>query len=549
MRRALWTEKARRDPADPYAWAMTHRSYGGEPPVHMPALADIARDNHPFVVIQKSAQVGVTELLVNRALWAADIGLANRGVVLFLMPAENQMRDFASSRFDQAIQNSAYLRRRLQPEPPRRKSADSQRLKHLGPGYIYLRGADSRRQVASVDADLVIFDEYDQMGEGVLELGQRRISSSRAGSLWVASTPRLPEAGINGLYLQSDQRRYLLPCPDCHLEQALGWDDNVDKDRALVVCRACQSPMDVRVAGRWVAQAPGNEVIHGYHLTRLYSPWANIPAMIEASEEDTLTGLREFYNSDLGEAFTSTDGQLTVDMLDRCRREYALPAGCAEATYMGVDVGKKLHVVIRQPLDEERKTTRAVFVGEVDEFEELTDLIERFSVGAAVIDAQPEQRKALEFARVRGECRIALAYYVRTKAGHVCERDPERDVNIYKTDRTLAIEEMIHSFESGRAQLPDNARQLGGRMKDGLGDYYRQTTALKRVPEEDSVNWVASYANGGKPDHYAHSEVYCALALQWGSSTFPGVSIEPEGRSYRLWGDYRLHDERPSMWR
>ena len=123
------------------------------------------------------------------------------------------------------------------------------------------------------------------------------------------------------------------------------------------------------------------------------------------------------------------------------------------------------------------------------------------------------------------------------------------NVNTYKIDRTLAIEEMIHSFESGRAQLPENGRQLGGRMRDGLGEYYRQMTALKRVPEEDSVNWVATYVNGGKPDHYAHAEVYCALALQWGSSTFPGASIEPEGREYRLWGDYRLHDDRPSMWR
>ena len=110
---------------------MTHRRYpGGQ--LHLPALAEIARDPHPLVVIKKSAQVGLTELMVNLALWAADTGYAERGNALFLMPTQNQMDDFAQARFDRAIQDSSYLRARLQPEPPRRKGADSKRLKRVG---------------------------------------------------------------------------------------------------------------------------------------------------------------------------------------------------------------------------------------------------------------------------------------------------------------------------------------------------------------------------------------------------------------------------------
>ena len=97
----------------------------------------------------------------------------------------------------------AASRARLQPEPPRRKGADSKRLKRIGPGYVYLRGSDSPRQVASVDADLVLLDEYDQMADGVLELARKRIASSSAGRLVVASTPRYPEAGIDALFRQS----------------------------------------------------------------------------------------------------------------------------------------------------------------------------------------------------------------------------------------------------------------------------------------------------------------------------------------------------------
>ena len=289
---------------------------------------------------------------VNQALWAADSGYAGRGHVLFLMPTQNQMDDFAQARFDRALQDSPYLRARLQPEPPRRKGADSKRLKRIGPGYLFLRGADSRRQIASVDADLVVLDEFDQMAEGTFELAQKRLASSQAGRLIVASTPRFPEAGVNALYLQSDQRRYHLPCPACRLMQPLTWDDNVDCARARVVCRACAAAMDVRLEGEWRAEAPGNTDIRGYHLSRLYSPWANLAAMVRASAADTPAALQEFHNSDLGEVFAPPGGGLSLELLDRCRRDYGLDAYAGQPCDMGVDVGLKLHVVIREHVHE-----------------------------------------------------------------------------------------------------------------------------------------------------------------------------------------------------
>ena len=111
---------------------MAHLAIGAGPPLPLPYLADVMRDPSALVVLQKSAQVGATTALVALALWAADTGYAGRGNVLFCMPTQNQMDDFAQARFDALIQNSPYLRRRLQPEPPRRKGADSKRLKHLG---------------------------------------------------------------------------------------------------------------------------------------------------------------------------------------------------------------------------------------------------------------------------------------------------------------------------------------------------------------------------------------------------------------------------------
>ena len=482
----------------------------------------IARDDHPTVVVQKSAQVGATELLVNLALWAVDTGYAGRGNTLFLMPTQNQMDDFASARFDRAIQDSAYLRERLQPEPPRRKGADSKRLKRIGPGYLYMRGADSRRQIASVDADLVILDEFDQMRDGTLELARKRLTSSAAGRLRIASTPRFPETGVNALFLQSDQRRYYLPCPACDLEQALTWEDNIDKERKLRVCRKCRAPMNLLLEGVWRPEAPGNTEIRGYHLSRLYSPWANLKEMIAASHRDTTAELQEFYNSDLGEVFSPPGGGLTLDELDRCRREYTLEEYAGQPCDMGVDVGLKLHVVIREHVHKvveepdlvyrgrSDRPPRLWFAGTVETFDDLDKLKRRFNVEYCVIDRLPETRLAEAFARRHGD--VWCAYYGASPADHG-SLDQQNGVRIIHLNRTMALDEMVARFRAGTAEVPGMARQLGGRVEGGVGEYYRELRAPQRTLEQDAHgNWVARWLEHGKADHFAHAEAYCCAA-------------------------------------
>ena len=479
-----------------------------------PALQELYRDTHPLIVIQKAAQVFVSEYLINTAMWTADTGQGGRGNALYVMPTQTQMDDFSQARFDKAIAESPYLQGRLFPPPPGRPGPARQRLKKIGAGYIYFRGADSRRQLTTVDADVGILDEYDLMGEGVLERAQKRLASSRLGWLRVASTPRLPEAGINDLFLRSDQRYYFLKCRGCGLGQRLEWEENVDQKRGQVVCRRrrCRKPMDLWAPGHWEPMAPGNDRIHGYHLNRLYSPLANIAQMVYEGEASTPAAREEFTNAVLGETFVPAGGRLTLDVLDRCRRDYIMPQGFKEKTFMGVDVGIRLHVVIRQRLDENGARSSAVFIGELDTFDELSELVRRYNVRFALIDALPEQRQAMEFARKGGCIGVSLAYYGRTDPGH--ESALENGVRVYRINRTQLLEEMFHAFSTEGAELPKNARQLGAPIRDGLGEYYREMMALSRVLEQNAQgNWVARYVDNRKADHFAHAEAYCTIAL------------------------------------
>ena len=67
--------------------------------------------------------------------------------------------------------------------------------------------------------------------------------------------------------------------------------------------------------------------MRGYHLSRLYSPLANLRQMVYESEATTSSEIQEFQNSVLGETFVPPGGSLSLDLLDRCRRDYDLPEG------------------------------------------------------------------------------------------------------------------------------------------------------------------------------------------------------------------------------
>ncbi len=199
-------------------------------------------------------------------------------------------------------------------------------------------------------------------------------------------------------------------------------------------------------------------------------------------------------------------------------------AAIENGIYMGADVGIKLHVVIRQHLGEDR--TRALFIGEVDTFEELAELMTRYDVRRCVIDALPDIHKAREFARARPG-KVWLAYYDRQDTDHLWVKGKGSDVATVHINRVQSLDEVFALFQEGQAELPSDARHLGGRVEGGVGEYYREMMALKRTLEENAQgNWVARYVSEGRADHYAHAEVYCLLAGKPGSHT-GGAFLRP----------------------
>ena len=470
-------------------------------------MREIYEDPHPFIVVQKAAQVGASEYGINSALWAADTGQGDRGNVLYVMPTSGMMRDFTQTRFERAIAESPYLKRRAGKQDARR-TLERSGLMRLGDGYIYRHGSDAR-SLASVDADLVVLDEYDLMEPDVLPRALQRLGSSSFGRIRVVSTPRYPEAGINGLFLKSDRRHYELPCPECGRGQILGWGENVDTELRMIVCKHCHAAMDPWLEGRWLVGTPGNTEIRGYYLSQLYSPYANVDRMVLLAEGQSPAEQQEFQNQVLGEVFTPRGSGITAGDLDLCRDRYRLTDYGGQRCYMGVDVGTHLHVVIRDAED-----SRLWYASAHEGFGDLDALMTNFNVVRCVIDAQPEMRKAKEFA-VRHPGEAWPAYYVSEGDLLRVVRGERPEPDTARLNRTELLDLLTQRVSDRVLRLPSDARGLGGLVRDGIGDFYRHWTAATSTLEETpDGNWRRRWLRSGRPDHFFHAEAYALAASE-----------------------------------
>jgi hypothetical protein len=473
------------------------------------------------IVVYKASQLGASEYAVSYALHAAD---QRQATVLYLFPTEGHVSDFSSARIGPAIEASNYLGSVVVDARggEGKRGADRVTLKRVRDRFMYLRGAQvspegMAPQLKSVDADVVIFDEVDEMDPRAPSIAVKRLGHSRlAEERWI-STPTYPGRGIHAKWLESDQREWHVRCLACGAWQPLTihqvvteWDNlgrparwhGQDAGRAWPACGKCGKELDRLGPGQWVATYPERELV-GFHLTKLFSPLASLDEIVAALHTTDETRRREAYNQDLGEPYTPTGGQLTDTELDALRRDYGhgpLPGASAVA---GVDVGKVLHVVIRCPDADGNR--RQLWAGESN-WNDLGALFRRFGVKRAVIDALPETTKAREFQDDQPRGAVWLAYYVNQAIGTKHAQpaafdDKKRVVNL---DRTRTLDATFARFYDGVATLPANAREVS--------DYYAHLKAPVRVLEEGpGGTQVATYVEASA-DHFAHAENYCYVA-------------------------------------
>lgn len=467
-----------------------------------PAMWEIYDDDHPFIIVRKPSQVGATEMNLNLGLWAADTGYAGRGVVLVALPTQEMGDRISQARFAKAINESPYLSRRARPEASLVREPANVHRRRVGDGVIYFVGSEQETQYSGIDADIVICDEFDLMKEGTLSLVQARTRSSRAGRIVVTSTPTVEAFGVSDLYDKSDARRYELKCPSCGYWQTPAFPDSVDWDRTCVVCLGCSAPLDPWDPGRWVPGRPAEQSLRGYQLNRLVLPNPPLEVMKMAMEGKLPTTKETFYRQDLGQPWVSEDARLSLADLDATVADIKFDRRVFwfRRMAMGVDVGKKLHVVIRGYFDGRWLLALA---DTFDSFAQLDELLDQYDVDMCVIDSLPETRAASDFYR-RHKVKVRLCRYATE--GIAPHWDFIDHVGYVRVPRTLAMDEWLHMFKTKEFAVPSNYRELSG------GDYVAHLLAPVRVTEPDAFGQPFATFKHTRPDDFAHAEVYCALA-------------------------------------
>lgn len=482
---------------------------------HYPWLREPHDDEHPFVVVQKAAQMGFTEWALNRTFYAIDILNTD---CLYVLPTDGDAGDFSAGRFDPALEASPHLRNLF-------SNVKNVGHKRAGSSNLYVRGSRSRSKLKSIPVGDITFDEVDEMVQDNIPLAMERTSGQLSFTCRMISTPTIEKDsfGINGYFQQSTQDHFIFPCPHCGKYIELTLDNLVivdgDASSSFYKCTLCDGVLDHGTKHLWLANAsyvPSQVAnIKGYTINQLYSTaLAGAPSSIAQAviaAESSPAKEQELYNSKLALPHTVAGARLEDKTIDTAISGFTYPAKRGTQgswVTMGVDVGKHLYYVVKEYTVARRgvdissvTNSKLLTLGTTPNFEDLDQLVRSFGVDYTVVDRHPETRSAYQFAS-RFWGRVLLCMYGRSVMGKQLHAGAESEATV-TVDRTSWIDQVFQRFNSKTAQIPKN-----------VPDTYRQhlRNIVRHYGTDANGNMFITYKAVG-PEHYVHAETYSEIAL------------------------------------
>jgi hypothetical protein len=209
--------------------------------------------------------------------------------------------------------------------------------------------------------------------------------------------------------------------------------------------------------------------------------------------------MSEFLRSRLGIATTEAENQLNeTQVISRCGTDANAMISIGE-TAMGVDIGKKIHVVVG--IRTSRESYEITNVSELEDLHQLHDLAQKMHVRTAVIDSGPHDHGVREFQRTEPYT-VYLCQYSEQMPGK-----PKFDSKsgIVKVNRNEWCDKVHTTFVENRIKIP--------RPSVMINEYARQMTKTAKTvvdhPETGlkKVRWIKLGA-----DHLYHATLYFLLA-------------------------------------
>jgi phage terminase large subunit GpA-like protein len=274
------------------------------------------------VVIMSSAQVGKTEIINNILGYFID---QDPSPMLLVQPTLEMAHAWSKDRLSPMLRDTPVLSGKI--KTLKSKDSDNTILHKvfLG-GHLSVSGANSPASLASRPVRIVMVDEVDRTPTSAGSEGDPvGLAMKRSARFWnrlhvLISTPTIKGLSrIENAWLESDQRRFYVPCPHCGKEQVLIfkniiWDKNKDgghkPETAQYACEHCgvlwtdPERWDAVRSGRWIASAPLHNTA-GFHIWEAYAPQSTLERIVREflASKDSPERLKVFVNTVLGEPF------------------------------------------------------------------------------------------------------------------------------------------------------------------------------------------------------------------------------------------------------
>ena len=520
------TSLKRQSITTPSKWAQSYRQMKNGPWrfTQYPWLREMHDSKAPINVGKKAAQLGYTETVLNIAFYNIDV-LARD--VLYVLPNRTpDASDFSASRFDPALEMSPHLSNLF-------SNVKNIGHKRAGMANLYIRGSQSRAGLKSIPVAVVVLDEIEEFNAEAIPLAMERASGQTEKNIWMISTPSVEDVGIDLQFKNSTQEHFFFKCPSCDKYIELQWPDNFTvaegNSGSFIKCNLCQAHLPHANKAEWLktgiwvpSVAAGNAAatIRGFYINQLYSPTVT-PEEFAAKYQASLTNPadeQEFYNSKLGLTHAVKGARLNDEDITKCIGATGTPALAQPVLCtMGVDVGAFLHYEIDQwQINRELKTSdinnectlTVLEAGKVNDFEQLDDLMQRYNIRCCVIDAQPERRKAKEFAS-KYPGRVYLCFYGKGITGKQINVHTDPAEPLITVDRTSWLDLSLSRFRNGTIRLPAT---IDWEYRSHL------RAPIRWYRKDKNGNPVAEYRHDNKPDHYAHARNYAEIALPFAAN-------------------------------
>lgn len=493
----------------------------------------IADDMHANLSVKKCSQVGLTEVQIRKYLAILTRSTALSGI--FSLPNEKMFTKIYNGRIKPILEADQVFNPPTQLKPTRSKDQIQIRDSF---GYIT---ACTEGDATSISADFLFHDELDLSPQEIIALYQSRLQGSDMRITQSFSTPSFVNFGIDRNYKLTDQREYFIKCESCNHQQVPRFTPNfihledfrfdveefteltaqdiatIDLNNSYVKCEKCHSRLDLSNADRreWVATYPSRLNFRGYQV-RPFSTHSIKPDYIfgQLANYQERSFTRGFYNTVLGEEYTSADAKIQRADVEACMAKgqpgienVSFDTPC----YMGIDVGMACHITISY--DDADGWPHMVLYETVHStglVRRVEQLMKIYNIIQGAVDRFPYTNEANELRDLTGGRIMPVQYRGNAVLQPVFEPDT-KVISHYSANNTSAL---------------DRVRALISARKMGIGGYQGQKeTVITQYTDmvrndapggDDMGEWLKVSGN----DHYMHSTAFNLLARRIGEHLF-----------------------------